>query len=380
MAFLRRTPRDAGSTDQSSNSQRTGPAPRLTIRGRPFELWGVNWANTEVVGESHYADGIRSLFPRGVSSSPPLDCQAFLIPEPKNRHDANAVAVVVSSKVVGYLSRADAARYSPALQEMVRQGLIPMTACRVFAHDYGDSDEPSRFFASVSIALDAPHLIVPVNSRPSRHRMLPRGTALQLKDEDKHMDVLAPLVAREGEAWVYATLHRTGDESGKTTKELAEVRVNGQPIGTLTPAMSAHFLPTIAACLNDGVLTAARVLLKGNSLKVEAVLYAAKAHELEAAWLKSEPEGAAAPPSGSSSPAASATPTANPPARALAPSSPPHPTDLAARTVPQKPTQIVFNSPPNWPAPPVGYEPPPGWSAPADWPDAPSGWQFWVTR
>jgi len=38
---------------------------------------------------------------------------------------------------------------------------------------------------------------------------------------------------------------------------------------------------------------------------------------------------------------------------------------------------VVFNAPPGWPPPPMGWLPPPGWSPPREWPDAPSGWTFY---
>lgn len=38
----------------------------------------------------------------------------------------------------------------------------------------------------------------------------------------------------------------------------------------------------------------------------------------------------------------------------------------------------VYNSPPNWPAPPAGWRPPSGWTPDPSWPAPPPGWQFWV--
>lgn len=37
-----------------------------------------------------------------------------------------------------------------------------------------------------------------------------------------------------------------------------------------------------------------------------------------------------------------------------------------------------FNSPPNWPTPPVGFVPPPGWQPDPTWGPAPEGWKLWV--
>jgi len=37
-----------------------------------------------------------------------------------------------------------------------------------------------------------------------------------------------------------------------------------------------------------------------------------------------------------------------------------------------------WQSPPNWPVAPPGWQPPAGWQPPPDWPPAPPGWAFWV--
>jgi hypothetical protein len=38
----------------------------------------------------------------------------------------------------------------------------------------------------------------------------------------------------------------------------------------------------------------------------------------------------------------------------------------------------VYNSPPNWPAPPAGWTPPPGWAPDPSWPEPPPDWQFQI--
>lgn len=49
---------------------------------------------------------------------------------------------------------------------------------------------------------------------------------------------------------------------------------------------------------------------------------------------------------------------------------PPRPADSKGRT-------WVFNPPPGWPVPPVGWQPEPGWQPDPSWPPAPVGWNFW---
>jgi hypothetical protein len=42
-----------------------------------------------------------------------------------------------------------------------------------------------------------------------------------------------------------------------------------------------------------------------------------------------------------------------------------------------KHTKWVFNPPPGWPVPPVGWQPEPGWQPDPLWPLAPADWKFW---
>lgn len=229
-----------------------------------------------------------------------------------------------------------------------------------------------------------------MNLPPSApHRVLPRGNSLQLKEEEKHLDVLAPLVQPMGEAWTYGTLHALQVQSARAQKRVVEVRIDDRPIGVLTPTMGQHFLPVIDHLAVDGEVTAARVLLKGNALKVEAVLYAARAHELDGSWLAGSAgssadvvrtdahgnegddgsSGAGLTPSGPSGVAVASTPAALTVA------------DLGTPVlIPPKPSSIVFNPAPGWPAPPAGFEPPAGWQPLPEWPAPPDGWQFWIAR
>ena len=144
--------------------------------------------------------------------------------------------------------------------------------------------------------------------------------------------------------WVWATLHVIE----KGAKPVVEARVDGQRIGELTPATSAHYVPTIRHLDEMGKLTVAEVLLEGNALSVEAVLYAAKAHELDETWFR----------------------------EAARPAEPARPQQV---TLPPKP-RVAFAIPPGWPPAPAGWEPTPemNFAPRPDWPPPPDGWQFWV--
>jgi HIRAN domain-containing protein len=73
----------------------------------------------EVVGESNYQDALWSLC--GGSPGDRIRCEtvAVLVPEPDNPHDANAIAVRIDGRVVGYLPARIAAAYVPGLRELM---------------------------------------------------------------------------------------------------------------------------------------------------------------------------------------------------------------------------------------------------------------------
>src|SRR5689334_20310849 len=90
----------------------------------PLDLWGQRgWAGVEVAGESHYARAIRGLFGKNLKAGgTEIEMTAQLIPEPRNKHDLNAVGVWVGGVQVGYLPREEAARYVSVLSGLTAQG------------------------------------------------------------------------------------------------------------------------------------------------------------------------------------------------------------------------------------------------------------------
>lgn len=74
----------------------------------------------EVVGESHYQENLWQIAGGRHNPEARVRCEiyALLVPEDDNPHDANAVAVWIQGLKVGYLSREDAQRYRPGLQDL----------------------------------------------------------------------------------------------------------------------------------------------------------------------------------------------------------------------------------------------------------------------
>jgi hypothetical protein len=280
----------------------------------PFDLWGQRGRpGVDVVGESHYADAIRAVFG---STFQPGGCElrttAQLVPEPWNRHDPDAVAVWVGENQVGYLPRHDAGRYTPVLARLIAERRLPQVAARLWAA--ADYRGRPGLTGSVRIDLAEPHLIAPVNREPGRpYRLLPPGNSMPVTGEGNH---LAALLGPEGECWAYATLYELIEPVPGGSRSVLEVRLDGAPVGRLTPRMSAELLPAVRLLATNSQVTAARALLKGP--QPEVLLYAARAHELPSSWLGNVTPAAAGPAIASPATASPATPGPAPAGPALA--------------------------------------------------------------
>jgi collagen type III alpha len=87
-----------------------------------------------VAGESHYQDALTTLA-GATEGEVRLDATAHLIPEPENEHDRNAVRVEIGGHKVGYLPRAVAAAYAPALAPIAARGRIAACEALVAGRD-----------------------------------------------------------------------------------------------------------------------------------------------------------------------------------------------------------------------------------------------------
>jgi uncharacterized Zn finger protein (UPF0148 family) len=94
-----------------------------------------------VVGESHYQRDLASLM-AALATSPnawSVDAVARLVREPSNRHDRNAVQVVIHGRLVGYLPRDDAEDAQPWLKRIERGGKPVLVAATIRrGRDYED--------------------------------------------------------------------------------------------------------------------------------------------------------------------------------------------------------------------------------------------------
>ncbi len=353
-----------------------------------FDLWRRGDSpRRPIVGESFHATEIRALLPKSLGEqSTEVQDQALLIPEPANRHDRNAVKVVIRGQHVGYLNKDDAPLYQPMLVRLMDQGFQPVVPAHLWAYDsreWAGTDRrgrdvyEQRLVANVTLALDEPHLCVPANLPPqAAHATLPFGRAIQLKGEEEHQDTLMRYLHPAGEQWAYATLTSEKRQSARTSKQVVVVSLDGEVVGELTPVMSAEFTPIIERLRDAGKVCAVRVLVKGNPVKVDVVLHATKAAAIDHAWLV-EHMASNLTPVGAQHERAVTLPqpveTEAPQTAVIQPDA-----GVSRSPIPPRPSRIVFSVPESWPQPPEGWEPPPGWQPPGEWPPAPTDWQFWT--
>lgn len=194
--------------------------------------------------------------------------------------DPSTIFVVCDGLVVGRLSGTDASRY---LEEVRKaddaQANIPVQV-RLWARD---DEGVIRSRASIRVA--APDAIrAPAHLPAEPHVVLPYGTRVQVTGEDRYLNELSAILAGRSEAPVVATLHEV-QPVGRASKSKVEVRIDGQPVGALSPGMSEHFLPTIQACAEEGLTVACRAAVVGNSLKADVVLDSLRSGDLSHDWI-----------------------------------------------------------------------------------------------
>ena len=118
-----------------------------------IELARTRGFTHDIVGEASYQKNIERVVGGKKQYSAKHECKALLECEIGNPHDENAVAVKIEKKVVGYLSREDAANYRAELK--VIDANLPTT--NVHAKIVGGwKDEESEGSFGVKLNLKRP--------------------------------------------------------------------------------------------------------------------------------------------------------------------------------------------------------------------------------
>ena len=117
---------------------------RLGLRERQAAVFGVETRvlvggrRLSVVGEASYQPALRKVSGAPVSGGWDWEGFATLVPEPTNAYDSNAVMVQIEGRCVGYLSRENAKRYLPVINELVEGGVPTMCSAYVGRSEDGN--------------------------------------------------------------------------------------------------------------------------------------------------------------------------------------------------------------------------------------------------
>jgi hypothetical protein len=261
----------------------------------PLSLGRSEWPTVEVVGEHAYGEGIKAaLRANGAltarrSEGEVEGLQVELVAEPDNPYDSNAISVRWNGRVLGYLSREDAARYTQSVRRIIASGFGAAATARVWAYDEGD-----RLRARVTVALPEPGLIAPLNEAPTGvNTLLPWGSAIQVLKEENHFDVLFSHVPSDGVGLLLVSLHKEiYTLKNGTQRPFVEVRLDGKRVGELSNVTSAHLLPLLGHTETVGETALAYAKVTGSALAAQLVLHAAKATEISNDWLSNGPHPA----------------------------------------------------------------------------------------
>lgn len=214
-----------------------------------------------------------------------LPCE--LRTEPTNKYDQRAAMVIVRGHHVGYLPREDAAIYFDILNRIETAGYAPTTTARIWATtrvDWG-TNKP-KINARVTVALGNLNELLPSNDPPREpYSLLPRGRAVQVTGEENHLPTISEHLDASGDGYSIGTLVAAKTVTVRATpKDIVEVHIDGEVVGTLTPAMSENFLPTVAHLADQGLLAAVWLRVKGSPIAAQVTVLAMKAHEIPADW------------------------------------------------------------------------------------------------
>jgi hypothetical protein len=246
------TKTNRGARRATSALSPAGPAPRSATdglrAGAPFTLTGRTYrlsrnGRVSVVGEHYRRKEIaRVVKGHRVAAAGDWDNalrrEAVLIPEPTNKHDRNAVRVLLEAgddwAHVGYLSADHAAEYVGVCNHLIEQGRVPLADGRIVK---------SRDGHGVYLHLAAPDSCLFINDEPDGPVLDPQRQCAVTK-ENQHQDVLGGM--EHGLYW--ATLHPSTVSAGKYAGDFTiEVQIDGRRVGELTAAQGSRYRSLVSS-------------------------------------------------------------------------------------------------------------------------------------
>lgn len=248
----------------------------------PVTPWGRGQLEFDIEFEAAHRAEVTAVYreagvPISASGTVLDDLQATVMP---SQHPG-APAVLVGAYWVGNLSNAPAAPYLSAFDRLATEGRRLQVRARAWA-----INDRGTVRSNIRIYLPDPEEIDPPGPMPhGAHILLPHGRKIQVTEEERYLSEVAALLGGSSQQPVVATLHITSSASARAARERVEVRVYGEVVGVLTAHMSEHFLPLIKVCEEEGVTVACRAIVKGNQIKADVELDAARAGDLRDDWI-----------------------------------------------------------------------------------------------
>ncbi|WP_161971544.1 HIRAN domain-containing protein [Acidipropionibacterium jensenii] len=200
------------------------------------------------------------------------------------------VGLYVDGLQVGWLPDDAQSAYRDPVARLAASGsAVRVTLSIWMARDY-------KFTAYVSGMLsDARQIEVPYGMPDGAVAVLPVGGKVQVTGEDQYLDELLAVLDGEQTAPVVAEMVSLVKRTARTEKTVVGIHIGGEPVGELTPHMSEHFLPVVAACEEEGVTLVCRGEVIGNQLKADVNLYACRGGDLPPSWISDNIYGDSSP-------------------------------------------------------------------------------------
>ncbi|WP_216378406.1 HIRAN domain-containing protein [Arcanobacterium phocae] len=252
------------------------------LKEKPLELWGKLPIGIEAVGEYYYQSAYKQIFKNNPSFSSyeglTVHVSVLLVPEPDNKYDPNAVAVVYEERRIAYMPAEEAKKYHRPIAKLGAPLAVPG---RIWTQKDG-KDVHSR----VTFRVPSPQNISgTLLSFADDEIELPLGARMHVIGEEHFMDVLRKYAPENGERCVLARLEKSIDFRPKSARERVDVFIGKERIGWLSDTQSTNMLPLVDFLEKHGRVGVARATIGGSVLKVEAFLYVARASEVSSEWV-----------------------------------------------------------------------------------------------
>lgn len=108
-----------------------------------------------VVGESNYWDALNTISEADMDGAVKRGQTATLRADPENAYDENAVQVVIDGRVVGYLSKAKAAKYQPVILRAAEAGFRFTCGAEIAGGWVADDGDTKDFGVTLTLATPA---------------------------------------------------------------------------------------------------------------------------------------------------------------------------------------------------------------------------------